>query len=73
MGYTISRFAWSFLGYLSDTQKLTKSTLALKLSVSATITPGGLPHLVNNQALTTWNGLSPQNARIRWSEAINHG
>ncbi len=28
----------------SHTQKLTKSTLALKLSVSAIITPGGLPH-----------------------------
>ncbi len=39
MGYTISCFTWSFW----DTQKSTKPILALKLSVSAIITPGGLP------------------------------
>ncbi len=35
MGYTISLFTWSILGYLSDyTQKSTTPILALKLSVS---------------------------------------
>ncbi len=41
MDYTISLFTWSVLGY---TQKSTTPILALKLSVSAIITPGGLPH-----------------------------
>ena len=43
MGYTISLFTWSFWDY---TQKSTTPILALKLSVSAIITPGGLPHWI---------------------------
>ncbi len=47
MDYTISRFTWSFRDTYY-TQKSTKPILALKLSVSATITPGGLPHLLSS-------------------------
>ena len=43
MDYTISCFTWSFWDY---TQKSTTPILALKLSVSAIITPGGLPHYI---------------------------
>ncbi len=39
MDYTTSHFTWSILGYLLDTQKLTKFTLAVKLSVSAILYP----------------------------------
>ncbi len=44
MDYTSSHFAWSFWDY---TQKSTISTLAVKLSVSAIFTPGGLPQQGN--------------------------
>ncbi len=50
MDYTISCFTWSFWDTFQiphdqvNTQKSTKPILALKLSVSAIITPGGLPH-----------------------------
>ncbi len=51
MDYTISHFTWSFWDTYriphDYTQKSTKPILALKLSVSAIITPGGLPeHLL---------------------------